>query len=354
MGAIYYTTSAMKHIYLTDSNPFDDSLAEVFLHLPPGKGSNGSEIFLDLTTIDSNKKLSSARIYNAGLCSSHPIEFNHTAFSMGFANAMKDSLNEIDGVIGAEIIDKRLQPILSGSAINSGPYGNSENDRFHVEFVWDADRIEGGLIGDVFECNGARVWMSFDIYYRARDGSLAVDVENFDIHVDQQPNWQAPIGYRRCREGMRRRIEGLFREDFPPSFSYDREQYGRFEISVPVEDTILDEKSCLNPTTTPLLTCTWDIDGTTFAGWCEPEPGQLFGTCTKVLPSVERVNMKPDRVEVVWMDFDDDKDNILFDTRNTSDCDANRYQNTSSNPSLTYMDISTSDVFFFDPYGVLP
>lgn len=62
----------------------------------------------------------------------------------------------------------------------------------------------------------------------------------------------------------------------------------------------------------------------------------------------------PDRVEVVWMDFDDDKDNILFDTRTIADCDPNRYQNTSSNPSLTYIDISTSDVFLFDPYGVLP
>lgn len=354
MGMIHYTTSPMKHIYLHSGDAFDDSVADTFLHLPPGNGTGGAEVSINLSDIDKYKHLSSARVYNAGLCSSHPLEFNYTAFGIRFNDAMEASLNAIDGVVNAEIKAKRLQPILSATPINSGFYGNADGDHFRVEFVWDAERIEGGLIGDVFECNGARVWISFDIYYRARGGALAVDVENFDILVEQQPNWEAPIGYRRCRAGVRRRIEEQFREDFPSAFSTNRQMYGLWAMAVPVEDTVLEKKSCLNPTAAPLLTCTWDLDGETFAGWCEPESGFLLGSCTKVAVTVERVHMKPDRVEVVWMDYEDDRDNLLFLERNTSDCNPERYQNNSPNPSLTQLDVHFSDIFYDDPYGLLP
>lgn len=70
--------------------------------------------------------------------------------------------------------------------------------------------------------------------------------------------------------------------------------------------------------------------------------------------SSQSVEFSPRSDRNPWMDYEDDRDDLLFLERNTSDCNPERYQNNSPNPSLTQLDVHFSDIFYDDPYGLLP
>lgn len=307
-GNAAYNTSVNRHVYLMSGNILNGTTPALYARLPAADGPDGDGQLVSVSAIDPHKELASLRVYDSGICSSSA--FGPGIIGLVFPGALEKRLNKMDEVFGAEVQAYEIVPVFRS---DDEPLSNPM-DFMSVRLTWDADLIEGGLIGNVFECNGARVRMNFDLYFEIDNGSVDVLVENFYVHVSQQPGWSGGIGANRCRPRVRSRIEDFIIDKAPPLIKEGvRDELFANATRLSVADLGLGTKACNTNGT-----CSWSIGGKSFRGGCDKT-----NTCAYLYPRAKRFNLRPDQLEIVWLNSEDD-DEIVLNYQSLGECNPTR------------------------------
>lgn len=309
-GYVAYNTSPNQHVYLMSGNIVNGTTPTLYARLPAADGPDGDGRYAGLIDVDPEKELASVRVYNSGICSSN--SGNPYSLALLFPLVLISELNAQEGIFGASMVAQNIRPVFKS---DSEPISSPE-DFMRVQMVWDADLIEGGLIGNVFECNGARVRMNFDLFFEVQDGDVEVILDNFYVNVTQQPGWSGGIGANRCRSGVRSRIEDHL-TDLAPSLIESGIQSFMFANAtrLKVSDLGMAPKACNSNGT-----CSWTIGGKTFRGGCNANTNQ----CTHLFAKAKHFNLRPENFEVVWLS-DQDDDEAVLNYESLSECTATRH-----------------------------
>lgn len=314
-GTVAYNTEPQKHIFLFPGNISQGLSPNFRIRLPAGNGVDGDGRAFSISAYDPDRLIESIRVYDSGICSSRVTELNPALFALAFPFLFAEGLNEDDGIKNAEVIAWSIKPVFKS---NNETFLSSPLDYYSVRMTWDARKIEGSLRPDgnfdPIECNGARVRTNFDLLFSVENGEVSARIENIYVHVSQQPDWDAPLGSKRCSRIAKNGIKDALKDKIPQSISEKITDIIKKASRVPVNlFSNINPKHCTNDSQ-----CKWI--GGAYSGTCD----QSTNTCSHVFVGVDVINIRPDAFEIVWMLNENDPDYTLLVDQGAPACDPSR------------------------------
>jgi len=361
MGALVSDLGTLEHnldrrftVFLLEEDIGGEIGATVWRHayVPNAASLQTPSIFSLSPSNISDKPWQSVRVYDQGTCSTQlPLDF----FVALFPDRFEMGANDMDGTENVTLEAFRVVPLLRAPD-SPATILTEVADSIHVDMVWDADVIEGGIFGgDVFECNFPRVTWSFDVVPRMGQGSLEtfcpalgttpgfflsddefdqdlhVFVENFNATVNQQPDSEG-----RCRDGFQSRIEENMEASVPSRFSSQ------------ISRQILENVLTVSPETLNMpadVPCSCDLECSAYRPGGNPFPGRMSGRCVEgkchVVLHPQRVAIRPDRrLDLVWLESTADYESAYMTGANLGGamCDPTRFRPQGTDVTVTSVD----------------
>ena len=302
------------------------------------------DISFDVGDLGVAEPMRSIKIYDSGRCSQDVPWLLMSAVP----GQMVAAIGERDEIRNPRKVGQIVRPIIrsanadNGSQASRGGLLTQNTDYVHMELLFDADVIEGGLIGDPWECNNPRVLASFDVFIEVVPATVRVDspcrnasntsglscapfvvpvagahdiqarTENIEVVIDQR-DVDAPIGSRRCGDLIKRLARSSIRSAIRDQLAKGLTAAVRdWALVRTPEDFGLSPRACASD-----VECNVVVSGDPSGGWVStpsnPYPGYTrFSVCDtdagacQVVIDPERVHLRPDRIEVVLAQSDDD------------------------------------------------